>query len=646
MAMQNTFNVLVDLKVVKSVPQPLVTQNDSVVFILEVMENGVPFDLTDTTTVSLAHTRKDKTVVVTQGTKAGNKATFALGTNETSVTGAVAAKAQFYDATGRVSTLSFTYQVGVDPTGSGYIPSASEATLIEVVLNDGPLIIQSAEEAAAYANEQGDYALEVAAKNETRFLNAVSTVALRDSTYPTPSHGDTVRVTGTSTSYRYVLGTGWVVTDVYNSTAIDEVNQQLADTADLANGFFQKILSTATKINLYGTSITEGVGSTEHTVPVDNPIIFDNGTDVYREGDYTSPNWANFFRNYINTHYPNIAFKNKGIGGISARYVNTGANKEALFDAVEDIAFVMYGMNDRSLGDFETNIRQILAYVHARSNHMIVMVEQPVLNDNPSLNVEMRTINDTIIKVCQENGYFYISHYVDMLAYCQNSKTELSTLVQSNGGSHPIDNGYMFMWTNIQKRLKFVDEQTQFFALAQEEDFALLPMNFAIHTAPITDYPLGISYCIMQSLANYGLPNNTGGLMETYHVYDSSLPYNYRQFYEYNTNKKYMQNLKADGTWGAWVSLNSPDVKTLSFTFPSIATLTANGQAINANTVVGVTFDTTKFAYVVSPKSVLDTNLFFSYSFSGTTLYVRLFNAGTAAITPGTLSFDLTILRK
>lgn len=229
--MQNTFNVLVDLKVVKSVPQPLVTQNDSVVFILEVMENGVPFDLNDTTTVTLAHTRKDQSVVVTQGTKAGNKATFALGTNETSITGAVAAKAQFYDANGRVSSLSFTYQVGVDPTGRGYIPSVSEATLIEVVLNDGPLIIQSAEEAAAYANEQGDYALEVAAKNETRFLNAVSTVALRDSTYPTPSHGDTVRVTGTSTSYRYVLGTGWVVTDVYNSTAIDEVNQQLADKA-------------------------------------------------------------------------------------------------------------------------------------------------------------------------------------------------------------------------------------------------------------------------------------------------------------------------------------------------------------------------------------------------------------------------------
>lgn len=232
MAMQNIFNILVDLKVIRSIDLPLVTQNDSVVFILEVMENGVAFDLTNTTTVSLAHTRKDGSVVVTQGTKVGNKATFELGTNETSVPGGVTAKAQFYDANGRVSTLSFSYQVILDPTGSGYIPSASEQTLIEIVLNDGPLIIASAQEAAVYANEQGDYALQVGTDNETRYLNAVSSVALRDSTYPIPSHGDTIRVTDISTSYRYVLGTGWVVTDVYNPTAIDNLNSQLASIVD------------------------------------------------------------------------------------------------------------------------------------------------------------------------------------------------------------------------------------------------------------------------------------------------------------------------------------------------------------------------------------------------------------------------------
>jgi len=232
MVMELVFDIPVDLKEEKRVIKPLVTQNDSVVFILSVTENGIPFDLTDATTVSLTHTRYDGTVVVTMGTRLDNKATFILNAGETSVAGEVTAKAQFYDADGRVSTLKFTYQVGADPTGEDYVPNERDSTLIEIVLNDGPLIIASAEEAAAYANEQGDYALQVGVDNETRYLNAVSSVALRDSTYPLPAHGDTVRVTGTSTTYRYVLGTGWVVTDVYNPTAIDNITSQVAEKVD------------------------------------------------------------------------------------------------------------------------------------------------------------------------------------------------------------------------------------------------------------------------------------------------------------------------------------------------------------------------------------------------------------------------------
>lgn len=72
---------------------------------------------------------------------------------------------------------------------------------------------------------------QVASENKTRFLNAVATVALRDSTYPKPAHGDTVRVTSTATTYRFVTGSGWVKTDEYNPTAIDEVTKQLADEA-------------------------------------------------------------------------------------------------------------------------------------------------------------------------------------------------------------------------------------------------------------------------------------------------------------------------------------------------------------------------------------------------------------------------------
>jgi hypothetical protein len=86
-----------------------------------------------------------------------------------------------------------------------------------------------AQEQGDYALEKGDYAKQVGDDNKTNFLTAVATVTERDTNYPTPAHGDTVRVTSEAKSYRYVQGSGWVVTDVYNPTAIDEVNAQLAE---------------------------------------------------------------------------------------------------------------------------------------------------------------------------------------------------------------------------------------------------------------------------------------------------------------------------------------------------------------------------------------------------------------------------------
>jgi hypothetical protein len=91
-----------------------------------------------------------------------------------------------------------------------------------------------AQEQGDYALEQGDYAKQVGDENKTRFLAAVVDVTERDTNYPAPVHGDTVRVTGEAKTYRFVTGSGWVVTDEYNPTAIDEVNAQLADKANVS----------------------------------------------------------------------------------------------------------------------------------------------------------------------------------------------------------------------------------------------------------------------------------------------------------------------------------------------------------------------------------------------------------------------------
>ena len=158
--MQNTFTIDADIKKTSYFNQPTVTQNDDITFIINITDDGQAFDLASVATVSLANTKPDANVVVTAGSTTGtNQVTFVLGTNETSVSGRVDAVVQLYDANDRVSTLSFSYAVKVDPTGSGYVPSTDEQTLIEVVLNDGPLRIQEAIDAGVYANLQGDYAL-------------------------------------------------------------------------------------------------------------------------------------------------------------------------------------------------------------------------------------------------------------------------------------------------------------------------------------------------------------------------------------------------------------------------------------------------------------------------------------------------------
>lgn len=504
--------------------------------------------------------------------------------------------------------------------------------------------------------------------------------------------------------------------------AINELNSYMNENAKFTFGFFQHLLSTATKIKLIGDSITEGVGALGHTVPTTNPIIFNNPntSETYHEGDYSCRCWANYFREYVAAHYPNItSFVNAGIGGKSTRWAMADNNYKFWVNDNEDLVFVQLGMNDRSLGDFETNITNFLAYVKAHCNNMIVMIPNPTLNDNPSLNVEVRTINDTVIRVCQKYGYFYISHYLDMLNYCQNSGTPLERLVQTDGGSHPVDEGYLFMWNNIQNKLKFTDKQANFSASTKTTylplnfktsnnvvvDFPLgtsylqvagtntsgfpesyagvlityratedvaygyqeyrvygsgrkyirywsngwtnwkmigyidLAMNFAKSTVTIDNFPSGISYCIMTSDVANGTPDDTSGLIVTYNV-NSTKQYNYQEFFQYGSNQKFIRNAQSDGSWGAWKGTTTKTT-TVSGTFPQITSMGVNGQIATIPAV-----DTSKYAYIVSPKSVLDTSLFFSYTVSGTALYLRLFNTGATAITPGTLEFDLTVVRK
>lgn len=176
--MSNVFDLDVDIKQKNYINEPVVTQNDDVVFNLRLTDNGAGIDLSDYESFSLTSVRPDKKTVLVVGDEIGNsQVEFDLGTLELEKTGTVNASIQLY-AGGRVSSIPFTYKVLKD-LSDDYVPTENDKTIIEIVLGEGPGVIEDAKKATEdaitatdnantatahataigdYASEQGDYA--------------------------------------------------------------------------------------------------------------------------------------------------------------------------------------------------------------------------------------------------------------------------------------------------------------------------------------------------------------------------------------------------------------------------------------------------------------------------------------------------------
>lgn len=153
----NEFILDIDLKIPNYINEPRVRQNDDVYFIINITDDGIPFDLAGVTTITLAAERSDRNSVISGVTSTeGNQAVFKLPRASVGIVGRATALVQMYDNNNRISTFSFTFMVERDP--SNYNPTGDERTLIEIVLGEGPRILDEAEQATIFANEQGNYA--------------------------------------------------------------------------------------------------------------------------------------------------------------------------------------------------------------------------------------------------------------------------------------------------------------------------------------------------------------------------------------------------------------------------------------------------------------------------------------------------------
>lgn len=158
MSLENVITLDVDIKKLNYFIEPTVTANDRTVFVINLKDNDFPINLVDVSTITLVSKRLDGRSVITPGVKGlvvGHQVVFELGKSETAVNGRVAATVQLYDYAGRISSIAFGYIVKNDPSAS-YLLNVGEITLIQIVLEEGPLRIKEATDAAIAANEAVD----------------------------------------------------------------------------------------------------------------------------------------------------------------------------------------------------------------------------------------------------------------------------------------------------------------------------------------------------------------------------------------------------------------------------------------------------------------------------------------------------------
>lgn len=216
---------------------------------------------------------------------------------------------------------------------------------------------------------------------------------------------------------------------------------------------FMKYIETNddVRITLIGDSITVGVGSEGHVETVGGRVVYEDAGKTYYEADDSGDSWANGLKRYFSEHYEHVEVINNGISGMTTKYALN--HKEGWIGHDLDVVIVQLGTNDRwacsSVQEFEKYYVELLNYIDAESNRMIVLAPPPTLNDDsPDYNFGMDDVNQVVLRVARENGYVVFSQYDAIDAYAKENGVPLEELLQKDG-THPQDAGYQVMYLQL-----------------------------------------------------------------------------------------------------------------------------------------------------------------------------------------------------
>lgn len=183
---------------------------------------------------------------------------------------------------------------------------------------------------------------------------------------------------------------------------------------------------------IIGDSISDGNGDGGSYIDQDERrelggrLIIDTGDEAHYEKPQDQQGWVKHFRNYLKNTSEVSVFHNGAIDGKSAKWFN--AHKEQLFTDDHpryDAIFVMLGTNDRrdclNEKEFYTEYSQLLSYLQEKCTYLTVMTPLPTFpEENSTKNMENRQIADTVLQLCENNGYTCLNLYRGMIDYARN----------------------------------------------------------------------------------------------------------------------------------------------------------------------------------------------------------------------------------
>lgn len=198
-------------------------------------------------------------------------------------------------------------------------------------------------------------------------------------------------------------------------------------------------------IRLIGDSITAGFGTDDYidgNSVDENRVIFDNGSEVYRETPASVTCWANLFRRYAMQRGVRD-FVNAGINGA---FMNRLADyADAWLGDGADVVFVALGTNDAGYygpQEFRETAQKALAAAAAKSKLVVVMAPVRDLRPESTLVEPAAELGDVLGELCEEQGYLFV-----------DTRNAVTPEMFGDDGLHPTSEGSQAIWKYIQKTL-------------------------------------------------------------------------------------------------------------------------------------------------------------------------------------------------